>query len=1337
MKQNNNSFILKRQKAFRKSLVIAACLGLSFTTAQAQEEYAPLEISSGFNQDVIAENSPALDYTTASIDGTSATTNYAFMSLDFPGATVGLPSGGVINSEATEDLQLKLADYSANNVLKLVNTDDTGALELATPQSTQKLYVFGTSGSGDSYFTGTIYFTDNTTQAIVAHLFPDWYQSSPAVGVTTSGIGRVSRADDGVDNNTTNPKIFQFSVDIDEANQGKAIEKVEFTKTADGTGILNIFGISAVITPDCPKPYDLAASSITSETADISWVSSGAETEWTVIYGESGFSPAAGEGTVIADLTTVETTLSGLEQNTSYDVYVKANCSDTETSNLEGPLTFTTACGATTIPFLQDFEAIAPPALPNCASLETINGGDWKTASNSYSLPDDFEGNVLEHSYSGAGQGSVDAWYFTQGITLEAGLNYQITFKYGNNSSTYIEQLKVAYGTSAAAADMTNQIVDLTTISGAQANDAEYNFTVSADGVYYFGFQSHSDENQYYLYVDDISVHLAPTCLNPTAVTVSNIAETTADLSWTAGEAETQWEVVYGEAGFDMTTTGDTLSVQTTPELSLTGLTQNTSYDVYVRAICSETDQSTWEGPLTFTTACGIANIPFSLDFENVETPNLPACSSLETISGNDWKTTGGVSGFDSNVLNYSYNSTQDADTWFFTQGINLEAGVTYRISYKYGNSGNYAEQLKVAFGSEAASTAMTNDLSDHTNILSTSTNLVYFSVDTDGVYYFGFQAHSDANENQLYVDDILIEVAPTCITPEGLQVSNMTTDQAEVTWTSNGDETSWELIYGETGFDPATAGETVVVNDTPETTLTGLNSGMSYDIYVRAVCSDTDQSAWSDPTSFATLCEATSLPFTQDFNSTANEEVPTCATLVNAGNGNNWTVYDPTTGWVTADGFDGNVLSYEYNLNEAANAWYFTQGVELEAGVNYKISYKYGNGSTSEAVEKLKVAFGDAPTVENMTTTLADHPEISGVSAESNAIIFTVETAGVYYFGFNAYSDANKYYLFIDDITVEVGPTCPQPSDIALNYITDQSVTVSWQSLDDATSWVVKYGEAGFDPATAGTTIEVSEAMTTEITGLSSETTYDVYVQSLCGAEDQSEWAGPVSFTTLVTPPANTYLCDAIELAANAACANGPYTNVHAFEEPNEPSGSCLNDFHGTNSVWFYFVATANTAIITTDFASTDFNTEISVFAAPTDCADLTTLGEEIGCASAGSDAELSGLVIGETYYVKITGFNNAEGNFCIEVQMELGVEKQMFDAFTYYPNPVEGQLNLKAAKQIESVVIYDLLGHQVKTFAPNHLNAQLQLDDLQAGMYLMKVSIDGQSKTFRVVKK
>ena len=100
--------------------------------------------------------------------------------------------------------------------------------------------------------------------------------------------------------------------------------------------------------------------------------------------------------------------------------------------------------------------------------------------------------------------------------------------------------------------------------------------------------------------IDEFGVSEAPACPDPTALAVSNVTTSSADLSWTAGGTETAWNVEYGTAGFTLGT--GTLTSTTTTTISMTSLTDLTSYDVYVQADCGSGQTSSWIGPLTFTT---------------------------------------------------------------------------------------------------------------------------------------------------------------------------------------------------------------------------------------------------------------------------------------------------------------------------------------------------------------------------------------------------------------------------------------------------------------------------------------------------------------------------------------------------------------------------------------------------------------------------------------------------------------------------------------------------------------------------------------------------------------
>lgn len=259
-----------------------------------------------------------------------------------------------------------------------------------------------------------------------------------------------------------------------------------------------------------------------------------------------------------------------------------------------------------------------------------------------------------------------------------------------------------------------------------------------------------------------INVVAAPSCLPPTNLSVGNITATSANLIWTESGTATSWDIEWGTLGFTPTGT-PTISGATNPQ-SISGLSSNTTYSFYVRSNCGAGGFSTWSGPFSFTTACVAENVPYSMDFETAIVPNLPNCTSQQNIgSGNLWTVQSNPGyGFTTKALRYSWNSSNAANVWFYTNGINLTAGTTYRISYSYGGTALYPEKLKVAYGTSPLATAMTTVLADYSNVVNDTPNNVFvdFTPTASGVYYFGFNAYSIANQFYLFVDNIVVDVA-------------------------------------------------------------------------------------------------------------------------------------------------------------------------------------------------------------------------------------------------------------------------------------------------------------------------------------------------------------------------------------------------------------------------------------------------------------------------------------------------------------------------------------------------------------------------------------------------
>lgn len=72
----------------------------------------------------------------------------------------------------------------------------------------------------------------------------------------------------------------------------------------------------------------------------------------------------------------------------------------------------------------------------------------------------------------------------------------------------------------------------------------------------------------------------------------------------------------------------------------------------------------------------------------------------------------------------------------------------------------------------------------------------------------------------------------------------------------------------------------------------------------------------------------------------------------------------------------------------------------------------------------------------------------------------------------------------------------------------------------------------------------------------------------------------------------------------------------------------------------------------------------------------------------------------------------------------------------FSVYPNPVEDVLNIRSNNTVDAVSIYDVLGKLILEINPNIISPSLDMSPLNAGVYLVAVTIDDTTKTFKVVK-
>ena len=75
-----------------------------------------------------------------------------------------------------------------------------------------------------------------------------------------------------------------------------------------------------------------------------------------------------------------------------------------------------------------------------------------------------------------------------------------------------------------------------------------------------------------------------------------------------------------------------------------------------------------------------------------------------------------------------------------------------------------------------------------------------------------------------------------------------------------------------------------------------------------------------------------------------------------------------------------------------------------------------------------------------------------------------------------------------------------------------------------------------------------------------------------------------------------------------------------------------------------------------------------------------------------------------------------------------------QQQSSFDLYPNPVRHTLTIETANQIQKSCIYNLSGQKVKELNLNE--PQIDVRDLQKGLYLLHLQFDGRVETVRFVK-
>jgi len=280
----------------------------------------------------------------------------------------------------------------------------------------------------------------------------------------------------------------------------------------------------------------------------------------------------------------------------------------------------------------------------------------------------------------------------------------------------------------------------------------------------------------------------------------------------------------------------------------------------------------------------------------------------------------------------------------------------------------------------------------------------------------------------------ILLEVGvitPNCTAPTGVAVSNASTTGATVMFTPVASGVaSYQIVYGPTGFNPATGGTTVTTTTSP-VALTDLAAATIYQVYVRSNCAAGGTSSFTAPVTFATGCDAGAVmaaaPYTLNFDTVLpGQALPCGVTVLDANN-------DKATWSINrAAPYSGtNAMRYTsaFTNSQAADDWFFTPALTTAAATRYQVAFRYrGEGianQPSSYTERLEVKAGPSATAAAQTTTLYTNAAITNTSyalangTSAPAVAIWQPGAGTQVIGFHASSAATQGNLYIDDVSI------------------------------------------------------------------------------------------------------------------------------------------------------------------------------------------------------------------------------------------------------------------------------------------------------------------------------
>jgi len=817
-----------------------------------------------------------------------------------------------------------------------------------------------------------------------------------------------------------------------------------------------------------------------------------------------------------------------------------------------------------------------------------------------------------------------------------------------------------------------------------------------------------------------ISFTTTVACPAPTGLTLASVSSDEATVTWNG--TASSYNVIYGETGFSPSTGGQEGTADT-ESYTMTNLTPNTSYTIYVNSDCSDANDSlSTTVSFTFRTTQVPEQLPYTADFtaanewvlNNGTCTNYWATGTVNATPSLFVTNNGTTPGYSNNSSivsaeklltvgdNTSVNINFDVyaggeSSWdylkvFFAPAENAYPAATSVPDYADYSYSTYAIDFQnylsqTGYTSYRYKLNLTNDTlhiavempNPNANPTSTSTAKLVFVWRNDG---------STNTQPGAIISNVTVAVN-NCPMPSNLTVDNITINSADISWTSGDEVSAWILEYQAAGESTWTIEN---IATTPEHTLNNLATATTYTVRVKSDCSS-EESGYQTIT-FTTSCgTVTSLPYTENFDN------------ISSGNANAF----PTC-WarpIQYSGYPYAVTAYQHSA--PASLRFQSETTTPTTAVTPQFAEDIHNLQLNFWLKAESITYSGTFEVGVMTdpndvSTFVGVWTIQPTSTSWIEYTLNFDTTAVSginkYIAFRQHSNSSSWYYWLDDVTIDLNgtptppsPTCDVPTNLNATATAYNAADVNWTAGGTETSWNLQYKTAS--ATDWGNSIEVN-ATTYHITGLNAETEYQVRVQAVCSDTTSSEWTAPVNFTTPAEP---VDPCDA-------------------------PTGLTVSNITH-NSATVSWTAGGDETSWSVQYKSDD--------ASQWQEANVQTTSHTI-----------EGLAPQTHYAVRVKAVC-APGNESGFLNGEFTTNPDAIDNITLansinlMPNPADNYIDLRINSNVnvKEAVVYNAFGQMVQTVELNDNYARIDLNNMAAGMYFVRVNSDNMTATKKFIKR